>query len=98
VTGLSWPFVLVNGGLEKVRVTNGREVKFEGTVPAGYVRHLVVGDGVLSWVRGRWHRKFYVALDKGQPCVRFPPSSSTPKKRLRLDTSQGLAIDPCRVV
>ena len=100
MSALSWPFVLVNSGLERIKVTGRGKVRFEGSVPAGYAMHLMVGDNVMTWHQptSHWRRKFYVTLTFGKPCIRYGKTAVTPHKRIWLKNwkeSDG-AIDPCK--
>jgi hypothetical protein len=84
----SWGVVLVNSGVETVRIMRRKQVVFEGSLPAGFTRTLFLGDSVLvkrPRSGGKWLKKFSVCLFRGHPSLHFGRSWGRKDCYVRLD-------------
>ena len=84
---ISWPMTLVESGFEEIEVRREGKVIYRGTEPAGYSRHLMVGDSV--WYRrknnSRMTKKWELTLHQGTPHIRFGDTfGKRPGRRARL--------------
>ena len=84
---VTWPFVLVTEGIERIRVMRSCRIAFEGAVPAGFSMHLTIGDSVQkkdpSW--NHWKCKFSIEMHSGRPSVRYRRTPVEPEHRVYLD-------------
>ena len=83
---VSWHFLLVNCGIEHIRIVNDGTIKFEGRVPAGFSRHLVIGDSVMIKApKAKWQTKFRLVIKDGRPALRFGTVYGNPMQYVYLD-------------
>jgi hypothetical protein len=72
MSGLFWNIVLVNNGMEEIKVVSGKTTRFKGRVPAGFAMHLGINDGVYFRMKGgekEWIKKFAIGLVQGKPAL-----------------------------
>lgn len=66
-----YKMLLVEKGLERIRIVRRGKIIFDGGLPAGTTRHLTIGDSVLVKRGSRFIRKFYIRMWYGRPALRF---------------------------
>ena len=71
---LAWEFELVESGYEHIKIARGRKVRFEGRVPAGFSKHLSVGDTVLQKpLKNMWRLKFAIKMHNDRAVIQVGP-------------------------